>query len=186
MNYSECVTCGAVFTKRAGAGRPRKHCDACRDTKHDAAHDKVRRQTIAGAYGTACARCGEDMTVGHALGEPELDHDDDNPGRYLGYSHSHCNRSAGAKKGNANPSPKQLAQRQRWAAQRVVWTGLPADLSRTAEQQARLRSVLPSAPPPRAERSLIMPYEDAATGAVRLVQWRPGRGWAVLCSRRWG
>ncbi len=114
-DWTICGRCYNEFPKRPGKGRPRLYCDACRDTKHDAAHDKFRRATIAAAYGTPCVRCGEDLTYGNPLGEPELDHADDGIG-YLGYSHRHCNRSAGATKGNLTPSPAKAAQQARWAS----------------------------------------------------------------------
>jgi hypothetical protein len=114
MDYGECARCGAAFPRRPGKGRPRKYCDL-HGRRYDGAHDQLRRETVAAAYGTPCVRCGEEMTPGHRLGLPELDHRDDGLG-YLGYSHSSCNRSAGARKGNASPSPAQVAQRGRWAA----------------------------------------------------------------------
>jgi hypothetical protein len=50
-------------------------------------------------------------------GQPlDLDHDDDNPSRYRGVAHSHCNRSAGAAKGN----------RQRNTTRRRVIVDTPA------------------------------------------------------------
>jgi hypothetical protein len=49
-----------------------------------------------GVVGRPCCRCGRPILPGEAV---DLDHNDDGVG-YLGWSHSHCNRSAGAVKGN--------------------------------------------------------------------------------------
>lgn len=61
-------------------------------------HQRLRSATLASAYGTACARCGQIMIEGQAL---DLDHTDTRDG-YRGFSHRRCNRAAGARKGNAN------------------------------------------------------------------------------------
>lgn len=61
-------------------------------------HKRIRSATLASAYGTACARCGEVMLEGQPL---DLDHNDTRDG-YQGFSHRRCNRAAGARKGHAN------------------------------------------------------------------------------------
>ncbi len=59
-------------------------------------HQRLRRRLLSQAYGQPCTRCGQVMEHGQSL---DLDHTDDRTG-YRGFSHSHCNRSAGAKKRN--------------------------------------------------------------------------------------
>lgn len=89
-----CTECGGGFDQSKGRGRPAKKCPECR--RYGGQHQKLRRETIAAAYGTPCARCGFVMTSDQML---HLDHNDDGDG-YLGWSHASCNMRAGARKGN--------------------------------------------------------------------------------------
>ena len=71
-----------------------------------------RHQASAGrvcqfAYGKPCVRCGRPMLPDQPL---DLDHRDDGNG-CAGFAHSHCNRSAGAKLGNAMRSVKRKRRR---------------------------------------------------------------------------
>lgn len=72
-------------------------------------HQRIRNATLASAYGTACARCGQVMVEGQAL---DLDHNDTRDG-YRGFSHRGCNRAAGARKGNANRRRKLMTDANR-------------------------------------------------------------------------
>jgi hypothetical protein len=109
VGYATCDRCGQTFTTTAGPGRPRKRCFTCAPA-YGAAHQKLRAETKASAYGTPCARCGRPMQPGQAI---DLDHTDDRTG-YLGWSHRACNRRAGAVNGN----------KARAAAYRAVKNGL--------------------------------------------------------------
>src|SRR5262245_60679877 len=53
--------------------------------------------------GKPCVRCGRPLRRGDAV---DLDHRDDGRG-YLGLAHAHCNRSAGATRGNQLRSPRR-------------------------------------------------------------------------------
>jgi hypothetical protein len=66
---------------------------------YGAAHRTVRaRYEALVASGLArCARCGGPIAAGAPF---DLDHSDDRGG-YLGVSHPHCNRTAGARRGAA-------------------------------------------------------------------------------------
>ncbi|MEQ7126674.1 hypothetical protein ABN034_19345 [Actinopolymorpha sp. B11F2] len=95
--FSTCERCGAAFHQVVG--RPSKRCRACRSGKYGPEHRRIRAATLESAYGQPCARCGEVMARGQRL---ELDHAED--GGYLGpsgFSHEHCNRSAGGEKRRA-------------------------------------------------------------------------------------
>src|SRR4051794_29556780 len=65
--------------------------------KYAGQHRRLSELLRSQAYGRPCVRCGLPMLPGQPL---DLDHDDDNPAHYRGVAHSHCNRSAGAQKGN--------------------------------------------------------------------------------------
>ena len=69
-------------------------------------HQALRRAGLPLAYGKLCVRCGRPMLPGQPI---DLDHRDDGVG-YRGWSHSHCNRSAGARLGKRPPQPCP----QRW------------------------------------------------------------------------
>ncbi len=77
---------------------------AKRKTSHDYgyAHRKLRETLLPRAYGTPCVRCGQPLEKGQPI---DLDHNDDRR-TYLGFSHSVCNRRAGAEKTNQPKSPK--------------------------------------------------------------------------------
>lgn len=72
-------------------------------SRYGRAHRAVRRRLLPQAIGQPCARCGRPIT---ADDEVDLDHRDDGDG-YLGLAHSACNRSAGARKGNARRANKE-------------------------------------------------------------------------------
>lgn len=57
-------------------------------------HQKLRAELLPYAPGSLCARCGQTIKAGQPV---DLDHAED--GGYLGWSHSTCNRRAGAQKG---------------------------------------------------------------------------------------
>lgn len=89
-----CQDCGAAFYQHLG--RPAKRCVECRGKYGDpefrrASSPKAREA----AYGTACYRCQKPMVPGQRL---DLDHRDDGDG--WSWSHSRCNRSAAATRGN--------------------------------------------------------------------------------------
>jgi len=72
-------------------------------------HQALRRALLPRAWGTPCSRCGEPMLQGQEL---DLDHDDEDRTQYRGFSHSECNRAAGARKRHEprNPKPKGATQ----------------------------------------------------------------------------
>jgi len=89
--------CGEGFWR--GRGRPARRCGRCRGgDRYGTAHQAMRAATVAQAVGQLCVRCQLPMLPGQ---EVQLDHADDDPTRYLGYSHKRCNLSAGAARGNA-------------------------------------------------------------------------------------
>jgi hypothetical protein len=91
-----CETCGEGFWQ--GRGRPARRCGRCRGgDRYGSAHQAMRAATVDQAVGQLCVRCQLPMLPGQ---EVQLDHADDDPTRYLGYSHKQCNLSAGAAKGN--------------------------------------------------------------------------------------
>lgn len=92
--FSTCERCGAAFHQ--AVGRPSKRCGGCRSGKYGPEHRRIRAATLEAAYGSACVRCGALMVRGEPL---DLDHAED--GSYLGFSHRHCNRSAGGEKRRA-------------------------------------------------------------------------------------
>lgn len=92
-----CESCGTGFFQ--GRGRPARRCPACREgDRYRPAHREIRAATVDQAIGQLCVRCRLPMLPGQAV---QLDHADDDPSRYLGYSHKRCNASAGASRGNA-------------------------------------------------------------------------------------
>jgi hypothetical protein len=72
--------------------------------KYGGEHQALRRAAKPFAYGQPCVRCGQPMRPGQPI---DLDHADDGAG-WLGFAHSHCNRSAGGRVGRA----RQLAARR--------------------------------------------------------------------------
>lgn len=91
-----CETCGTGFFQ--GRGRPARRCGRCRNAdRYGPTHRAIRAETAAGAIGQLCVRCHQPMLPGQ---EVQLDHADDDPTRYLGYSHRSCNARAGAIRGN--------------------------------------------------------------------------------------
>src|SRR5829696_2339513 len=72
-------------------------------------HQALRRAGLPLAYGQRCVRCGRPMLPGQPL---DLDHRDDGNG-YAGWSHAHCNRSAGARMGNARRNRARREGRRR-------------------------------------------------------------------------
>ena len=95
MAHRVCEECGVGFDQ-FGRGRPAKRCPEHRD-RYGAAHRRTRAATVGQAVGKPCARCHEPIRAGDAV---DLDHADDDPTRYLGYSHRSCNARAGAVNGN--------------------------------------------------------------------------------------
>lgn len=61
------------------------------------AHQRLRAALLREAIGQPCHHCGRPMLEGQAL---DLDHTADGEG-YRGMAHSRCNRSEGARRGNA-------------------------------------------------------------------------------------
>jgi hypothetical protein len=57
--------------------------------RYGGAHQAKRARERPYMHGKPCARCGKPLD-----GPIELDHDDDDPSRYLGWSHRRCNRAA--------------------------------------------------------------------------------------------
>ena len=68
-------------------------------------HRRVRRLSLPYAYGRPCYRCGRPMLEGQEL---DLDHADDGRSLYGGFSHSACNRRAGALKRNGKREARML------------------------------------------------------------------------------
>ncbi|MGH3482285.1 MAG: hypothetical protein ACRDPQ_03535 [Nocardioidaceae bacterium] len=64
--------------------------------KYGPEHRALRRELLPSAYGQPCHLCGLLMLPGHKL---DLDHTPDGAG-YRGFTHAHCNRSDGARRGN--------------------------------------------------------------------------------------
>lgn len=75
-------------------------------------HQKTRAAAIARfQQGDACARCGGPM-----YGDPkdlDMDHTEDRRG-YRGLAHRHCNRTAGARKGNRTRRARTAARSRNW------------------------------------------------------------------------
>jgi hypothetical protein len=117
MAVRTCEICGGTFVQNGG--RPAKRCPAHR--RYGAAHRAARQAGLAAAYGTACCRCGRPLQPGQAI---HLDHADDGQG-YRGWSHEHCNTSAGAAKSN----------RARAAAYRALVNGQPPKARRVPQRQ---------------------------------------------------
>ena len=76
--------------------------------KYGGAHQKLRRAMLPTAVGAACVRCGLVIVPGQPV---DLDHLDDGSGRYRGWAHRHCNRSAGATLGNVMRGAKRRRRR---------------------------------------------------------------------------
>jgi hypothetical protein len=72
-------------------------------------HQAMRRRMLPYAIGSRCVRCGLVILRGQDL---DLDHTDDGAA-YAGWSHAHCNRSAGAQMGNLQRSERRNARRER-------------------------------------------------------------------------
>lgn len=72
-------------------------------------HQKLRRSLLAQAYGQPCPLCGLPMVPGQTL---DLDHTPDRAG-YRGIAHASCNRSDGARRGNARRK-KRWSTSRRW------------------------------------------------------------------------
>jgi hypothetical protein len=76
-------------------------------------HQVLRRALLPFAYGRACPKCGQLMLPGQQL---DLGHTEDRTA-YTGMEHAHCNRRAGALKGNAirrgetKPQPRSITRR---------------------------------------------------------------------------
>src|SRR5215212_10232693 len=83
---ARCVAGGAAVTGRYGGE-----------------HQALRRAGLPFAYGQLCGRCGRPMLPGQSL---DLDHRDHGAG-WRGFAHSHCNRSAGARLGNARRARRE-------------------------------------------------------------------------------
>jgi hypothetical protein len=84
-------------------------------TCNDADHKNTRKRLLPLAYGKPCPFCGFVMLKGQKL---DLDHATP---RMLGgakgprrIAHAHCNRSAGARLGNAFRSANRLQTSRRW------------------------------------------------------------------------
>lgn len=72
-------------------------------------HQKLRQTLLADAYGRPCPHCGLPMLPGQRL---DLDHTADRSG-YRGMAHASCNRSDGARRGNAKRQRRWTTSR-RW------------------------------------------------------------------------
>jgi hypothetical protein len=152
-----CESCGTRFWQYRG--RPAKRCGPCRgEDRYGPTHRATRAATVNEAIGHLCARCQRVMLPGQAV---ELDHDDQDPTKYVGYSHSSCNRSAGASRGNA----------MRAAAYRQA-KGLPAP---NGISLPRAKEKSPGTPVPGELR------ERPDGGFER---WSTEHGWTPV-SRRW-
>ncbi|MEU0040234.1 hypothetical protein [Streptomyces sp. NPDC006333] len=74
-------------------------------------HQQLRRVLLAEAYGRPCHHCGLAMLPGQRL---DLDHTADRSG-YRGMAHASCNRSDGARRGNAmRRRPGTLKTSETW------------------------------------------------------------------------
>lgn len=118
MSKRPCLDCGTLTdgrpereNLRAGSGpmagtRPSTHARG-----YGRRHQDIRAAHLQGAYGQPCLHCGQTMTQDQDL---DLDHTDDRLG-YRGFAHAGCNRSAGARKGNAarkrNATPEKIRSR---------------------------------------------------------------------------
>lgn len=67
------------------------------DRGYGSEHQAIRKALLADAYGQACPHCGFPMLQGQSL---DLDHTADRTA-YRGFAHASCNRSEGARRGNA-------------------------------------------------------------------------------------
>jgi hypothetical protein len=88
MAIRACKDCGELVD---GQWR----CDRCKrlrgqhPTRYNGAHQAKRKRERDLMYGKPCARCGRPLTA-----PIELDHRDDDPSKWLGWSHKRCNRAA--------------------------------------------------------------------------------------------
>ena len=86
-------------------------------------HQQARAEwaPIVATGRVVCRRCCHTIDRGQAW---DMGHDDRDPTRYIGPEHAHCNRRAGALKGNARrtytsrrhtpPEPDPQPQSRRW------------------------------------------------------------------------
>ncbi|MFJ2719379.1 endonuclease domain-containing protein [Streptomyces sp. NPDC087437] len=72
-------------------------------------HQALRRALLPAAYGQPCPHCQQPMLPGQPL---DLDHTADRTS-YRGFAHASCNRSEGARRGNA-----QRRARRTWRTSR--------------------------------------------------------------------
>lgn len=76
--------------------------------------ERKRWQALVDAGRAVCCRCGQRIAPGAPF---DLDHHDHDRSRYIGVAHPSCNRSAGARKGNARrrrPPGNSNVTRLRW------------------------------------------------------------------------
>ncbi|MGW4876550.1 endonuclease domain-containing protein [Streptomyces sp. NPDC004262] len=73
------------------------HSRSTTDSGYGYDHQQLRKALLAEAYGQPCVHCELVMLPGQAL---DLDHTADRSG-YRGFAHASCNRSEGARRGNA-------------------------------------------------------------------------------------
>lgn len=86
---------------------------------YDRKHRNARERALATMRdGQPCGRCGRPMHAWQAL---DLDHHDGDPTKYRGLAHAHCNRSAGATKGNRARGLRRHATRRVQAVQVPRW-----------------------------------------------------------------
>ncbi len=94
-------------------------CDRCKPQRgkkplrYGGEHQRKRAAERPLQYGKPCARCGYPMLAGQEI---HLDHRDDDPTQYLGWSHALCNLKAGGRVGAAVTN-----------GQRTAYTRYPAE-----------------------------------------------------------
>lgn len=154
MGLRTCESCDRGF-HQYGRGRPAKRCPDCRSgDRYGAQHRTTRAATVDLAVGQACARCGRVMLAGEAV---ELDHADDDPARYIGYSHRSCNRASGAARNNAARAAAYRAAKGQPAS-----NGSTGTISAAAEKTPQ-RSLNREPPPqPRCQRTAAQIDASAA------------------------
>ena len=83
---------------------------------YGAAHQQQRRHwaPTVNAGRATCWRCGQPIHPGTPW---DLGHDDHDRTKYRGPEHTHCNRSAAGRKGNA----RQRSRRTRLKATAITW-----------------------------------------------------------------
>jgi hypothetical protein len=80
------------------------YCDRCKrargkpTTRYGGQHQAKRKAEKDQQWGRPCVRCGWPMHPGQKI---QLDHRDDKPDEYLGWSHATCNLRAGGRRGAA-------------------------------------------------------------------------------------